>query len=344
MFLCVIGDKKPVEIRELRDPKSKVTQGQVEMWIDMMTREESLRNRPVLISVPQVKKFEIRIICWRSLDVPSDMSDMFAKFWMEGKYINMFYVYLTKFRWHIYIDTYMHTYIHEYAYIWYLCDVAFGLECEYCIFVSTGSDKRYETDTHWRCKSGQGSWNWRIKIPFELPIKAREMGRLRVQLWDRDIVKSNEIIGSGSYNLYDWLLMAYHRGKEVLPFKESKDAIKRDKLKRGIVTTSELEHTADEKSLGQNEADDNAHVSEDGSKQPLLSFEDGTSSGQRTKQTSLTQRKKGSATAVGDDKGDGQSQKKKGKGKADKESAAASEEEASNESDSLIRRVQEFLG
>jgi hypothetical protein len=28
----------------------------------------------------------------------------------------------------------------------------------------------------------KGSWNWRIKIPIELPIKAREMGRLKIQV------------------------------------------------------------------------------------------------------------------------------------------------------------------
>ena len=32
------------------------------------------------------------------------------------------------------------------------------------------------TDIHWRCKNGAGSWNYRIKIPVELPIEAREEG------------------------------------------------------------------------------------------------------------------------------------------------------------------------
>ena len=33
------------------------------------------------------------------------------------------------------------------------------------------------------------SWNWRIKIPIELPLKTREMGRLRVQMWERNITR-----------------------------------------------------------------------------------------------------------------------------------------------------------
>lgn len=45
-----------------------------------------------------------------------------------------------------------------------------------------------ETDTHWRCYAGEGSWNWRLKFPVTLPMKP-EMARLHIQLWDRDVVK-----------------------------------------------------------------------------------------------------------------------------------------------------------
>lgn len=38
------------------------------------------------------------------------------------------------------------------------------------------------------------SWNWRIKIPIELPLKTREMGRLRVQMWERNITRYVMII------------------------------------------------------------------------------------------------------------------------------------------------------
>lgn len=39
------------------------------------------------------------------------------------------------------------------------------------------------------CLSHLASWNWRIKIPIELPLKTREMGRLRVQMWERNITR-----------------------------------------------------------------------------------------------------------------------------------------------------------
>jgi hypothetical protein len=91
---------------------------------------------------PEKLKFEIRIVCWRSLEVPAmsgQFSDLFASFFMEGE------------------------------------------------------STKYSTDTHWRCKNGSGSWNWRIKIPVELPVKTRELGRLRVQMWERNIIRSNQV-------------------------------------------------------------------------------------------------------------------------------------------------------
>jgi hypothetical protein len=38
-----------------------------------------------------------------------------------------------------------------------------------------------ETDTHWRCYGGKGSWNWRLKFDVTLPIK-RDMARLHAQV------------------------------------------------------------------------------------------------------------------------------------------------------------------
>lgn len=51
-----------------------------------------------------------------------------------------------------------------------------------------------ETDTHWRCKKGKGSFNWRMKFDVELPMK---FPYLTVQMWDRDIVK---VIWFGAVN------------------------------------------------------------------------------------------------------------------------------------------------
>ena len=48
-------------------------------------------------------------------------------------------------------------------------------------FLMEGQTKRQDTDTHWRCINGKGSWNYRLKFPVSLPIKS-EFSRLRFQV------------------------------------------------------------------------------------------------------------------------------------------------------------------
>ena len=58
-----------------------------------------------------------------------------------------------------------------------------------------------ETDTHWRCYAGKGSWNWRFKFQVTLPMKTPEMARIHVQLWDKDVVKWNDCICSATIDM-----------------------------------------------------------------------------------------------------------------------------------------------
>jgi len=53
-----------------------------------------------------------------------------------------------------------------------------------------------------------------------------------LQLWDRDILKYNDIIAETAVDLYPWLKLAYHRDAPIKIFKEKKDAIQRLKQKR----------------------------------------------------------------------------------------------------------------
>jgi hypothetical protein len=64
------------------------------------------------------------------------------------------------------------------------------------------------------------------------------MARLRIQLWDRDLLKSNELIGSASVNLFDWLLLVYHRNETLYPFKEAKE-VPHCALSNGILLLGE---------------------------------------------------------------------------------------------------------
>ena len=57
---------KPVEMRTLRTPLSKMSQGKVELWVEMMTPEEA-RQVPMLdIKPPPPEEFELRVIVWKT--------------------------------------------------------------------------------------------------------------------------------------------------------------------------------------------------------------------------------------------------------------------------------------
>ena len=165
------------QLRNLYRSTAASPQGSLLMWIDIFTQSEAMKISPIDLPKSEKRKFEIRIVCWRSMDVSYKNRralDLVATFYMEG-----------------------------------------------------ATDRKRSTDVHWRCKTGQGSWNYRIKLPLELPIDSKEKSRLKVQLWNQALVRSSEIIGEQSINLYDWFLLAYRRGTtQVQPFKEIKDAMK----------------------------------------------------------------------------------------------------------------------
>jgi len=76
----------PVENRTLLKEDSELSQGSVVMWVDILTDADAMKTPKIQISGPEKKKFEIRIVCWRSLDVPAlegGVSDMFVSFFME---------------------------------------------------------------------------------------------------------------------------------------------------------------------------------------------------------------------------------------------------------------------
>lgn len=55
-----------------------------------------------------------------------------------------------------------------------------------------------ETDTHYRCQTGEASFNYRLNYKVTYP---RPHYRFTVQAYDRDFFKSNDIIGSATIDL-----------------------------------------------------------------------------------------------------------------------------------------------
>jgi hypothetical protein len=199
-------EKKPAEIRTLYKPGQLTSQGLLTMWVDIFTQEEATmqENRMIMIQGPEKKEYQLRIVTWRSVDVPDldgGASDLFLQFSMQG------------------------------------------------------SDKKYRTDTHWRCKKGLGSWNYRTLIQLELPMRKREEGRLTIEMMERNIVTSNTLVGSHMYNLYDWLMLAYRRQSSVFPLKEKKEVLKKIARQREKMANFSGDATTDE-GLDDNDEDD----------------------------------------------------------------------------------------
>ena len=60
------------------------------------------------------------------------------------------------------------------------------------------STRAQETDTHFRCQDGKGSFNYRLVFDVRHPGDSLQ---LSVQVWDRDIFKSNDFIGDAAISL-----------------------------------------------------------------------------------------------------------------------------------------------
>eukprot|EP00903_Cladosiphon_okamuranus_P014837 g13738.t1 len=172
------GPYKPLEMRDLSVPTSTNPQGQVMMWLDILTLTQARRYPPVPMEPPSSLKVEVRVVVWRSEDVVacndfSGLRDLYCRMWME-----------------------------------------------------TDSKKKRDTDTHWRCKNGKGSWNYRLKFDVDLPLKSPEHGRMALQMWDRDVLSANDIIAETSLDLYRWFLKVYREQRSTKPFLVIKEARK----------------------------------------------------------------------------------------------------------------------
>ena len=66
-----------------------------------------------------------------------------------------------------------------------------------CAFFDSRKDA-LETDTHYRCQTGNASFNYRLVYKMEHP---RRDYRMTLQAYDRDFFKSNDIIGSTIFDL-----------------------------------------------------------------------------------------------------------------------------------------------
>jgi len=105
-----------------------------------------------------------------------------------------------------------------------------------------GTDSQ-TTDIHWRAKKGKASWNWRMKFDVELGHNTRTMKfpYLNLSMWDKDILKYDDVIAETVLDLGKYFKRAYKKGKAVKLFEDAKKAPKKKKKKPAPPTKTEDE-------------------------------------------------------------------------------------------------------
>ncbi|DAZ97328.1 TPA: hypothetical protein N0F65_003692 [Lagenidium giganteum] len=81
--------RKPVELRPLFAPSSTLPQGNMRLWVDILTPLEMAVVKPLDISLPPREKFEVRVIVYKAKNVTAgdamtDLSDLFIKCWLQA--------------------------------------------------------------------------------------------------------------------------------------------------------------------------------------------------------------------------------------------------------------------
>jgi hypothetical protein len=153
---------RPIEHRTLRIGNSQMVQGQIECWVDILTKSQAASQPIIDISRPPKEEFELRICIYKTrnmaiMDPMTQMNDLY----ITGN-------------------------------------------------LTTADENRkihsrmLETDTHWRAPGGQGEFNWRWKYSVQLPVE--DPCRLLIEAWDKDVIGSNDNIGSLQLNLNTFLL------------------------------------------------------------------------------------------------------------------------------------------
>jgi hypothetical protein len=109
--------------------------GTLSLWLDVLPSSAAKQMPALAIMPPPVVEFEVRVIVYKTRDVPPYDGDPKTK-------TDMF-------------------------------------------FRAALSDTQ-DTDTHWRCATGGGSFNYRLKWDMELPLVGEKGRELTLQCWDFD--------------------------------------------------------------------------------------------------------------------------------------------------------------
>ena len=193
---------KPLEMRPLWKPSSSNPQGMVECWVDILTSNECAQFPPLDISPPPPEKcvalccgtggcslplcgsrgVERGLVGWCTRVYPR--FEMRLIVWKTRDVVSMDTVTNQN-------DLFVRCWMEE-----------------------DDKDKQ-QTDCHYRCKNGKGSFNWRMKFNMELPQK---FPYLHIQMWDRDIFSYNDCIAEAVLDMSAAFKRAFKLKKGFIMF------------------------------------------------------------------------------------------------------------------------------
>lgn len=162
--------KLPVERRRLMLPTSARQQGQLDLWVDILTPDKA--TGPMIdIHKPPPEPFFLRLSAWSARDLTikdpvTEQNDPFVR-------------------------------------------------CTFTAVDSEGQlkEETQESDTHWRAKNQIGNFNWRFV--FELRLPYRRLQRLNIQVYDKDVIGSNDLIGETTFPMKQILKRALFRYRQA---------------------------------------------------------------------------------------------------------------------------------
>jgi len=121
--------------------------------------------------------------------------------------------------------------------IWTVNNVIFDGEVDLFVTGKLGDHKHQLTDTHWSSPDGRGEFNWRLI--WDVIIPSRKENRLLVQIWDKNMVSTNEALAECTVNLTNIFKNAY-RQKDVVHIQKQPIDLTLP-YKKGVQGTVELE-------------------------------------------------------------------------------------------------------
>ncbi len=203
---------KPIEERKLQSRNRRRRRqaqaiedrnGTLKLWVDIHEQREHVAlPPPVDITKPPPEAFQLRVIVWSAEEMKDD----------KGRSASGTHDAIND----LYFSGHLRTTVNKQV-----------------------REQEQQTDTHWRAKEGKGEFNYRLLFDFEvdpqLPVKRPCSFTLKA--WDKDVLKSDDLLGFKEIELGDMLQQAM---RDAIESKKRQQVVE-DLMKNGRL--GEMEET-----------------------------------------------------------------------------------------------------